>query len=227
MTAEGHHIRRVSRWGSLDPTWAPDGHRIAYSAGARGGLSDIFVVDLRSHRVTNLTRTENQEEFAPAWSPGGRQIAYLCDCGSVDNSAYHLYVMRADGSARRRLTRGREISPYSAPDWSPDGSRLLFGHGDNQITLINADGTGERLLVRTTRSVPNASWSPDGHRIVFSDARGVDGVHQLYVLRADGSAVRRVTHSRRWHAIEPNWQPLPNAAGSNIASAVTRWPAWR
>lgn len=212
MTAEGRHIRRITRWIRgllLEPTWSPDGRQLAYVRPVGSEDSgDIFVVDSRSHKTTNLTRTPNEDESSPAWSPDGRQIAYESDGTSV-NGALHLYVMRADGSARRRLTRGRDIGT-SAPDWSPDGSRLLFDHGPggSWIAVIKADGTGEKLLVNTDGSVgPSPSWSPDGKRIVFAATRPAGRISQLYVMKANGSGIRRVTHSRDWRVVEPDWQP--------------------
>lgn len=56
---------------------------------------------------------------------------------------------------------------------------------------MNADGSGKRLLMR------NASldaWSPDGRRIAFG--RWTDGNDDIYVMNADGSGQRNLTHTR-------------------------------
>jgi dipeptidyl aminopeptidase/acylaminoacyl peptidase len=115
------------------------------------------------------------------WSPDGSKLA-LSAPGSVASSI-HIYVENADGSGLQELTHESRISEY--PAWSPDGSKLVF-QGDNQLSVVNADGSGERHLVvpfedigptpgpgggppPTTQpvlgSVPR--WSPDGAKIVY------------------------------------------------------------
>jgi TolB protein len=211
MNAEGRNVRRVTRWiraslASIEPTWSPDGHRIAYiDSRVRSGAGDIFVLDLRRHKITNLTRTPEENETSPAWSPDGRKIAYESD----RTNFVHLDVMRANGSQRRRLTRGREIG-LSRPNWSPDSSCLLFSHGPggNWLAVIEANGSGERLLVKAD-DLSRPSWSPDARRIVFSTfTRSPDRLAQIYVMRANGTGIRQLTHSRDGRNIEPDWQPL-------------------
>ena len=56
-----------------------------------------------------------------AWSPDGRRIAF------VGPSTLDIYVVSADGSRQRRLTR--DGAPNVSPAWSPDGRRIAFEHG--------------------------------------------------------------------------------------------------
>lgn len=92
-----------------------------------------------------------------------------------DGSPY-VYVAAADGSSLRRLTKGQD------PDWSSDGQQIVFNGadsvGDLSVHIINADGTGERVL-QVSGSTPHLS--PDGRRISFTTALG------LYVANIDGS----------------------------------------
>ena len=100
------------------------------------------------------------------------QIAFV---STRDGSPY-IYVAAADGSSLRRLTKG------VWPEWSSDGRQIVFNgvdsSGDPSIHIINADGSGERVL-QITGSSPKLS--PDGRRLSFSNALG------LYVANADGS----------------------------------------
>jgi Tol biopolymer transport system component len=68
------------------------------------------------------------------------------------------------------------------------------------IYVMNEDGTGLRRLTRFAGGSRNAymcDWSPDGKHIVFH-VRGADpdgpGVNQLFVMNADGTHARRLTH---------------------------------
>jgi Tol biopolymer transport system component len=100
-----------------------------------------------------------------------------------DGSPY-IYVAAADGSSLRRLTKGQD------PDWSSDGQQIVFNGadsvGDLSVHVINADGTGERVL-RVSGSTPHLS--PDGRRISFTTALGV------YVANIDGSDPTRLVPS--------------------------------
>jgi Tol biopolymer transport system component len=128
-------------------------------------------------------------EAGPAWSPDGRRIAIVSDgqfttptkppygFGETD-----IYVMNADGSGQRRLTRtaGSEHSPA----WSPDGRTIAFS-GRGGIYVMNADGSGRQNLA--PGGLP--AWSPDGRKIAFVSSDGI------YVMNADGSGQRLLTRA--------------------------------
>ena len=117
----------------------------------------------------------------PVWSPDGRRIAFL----SRRDGNKELYVMNADGSGQRRLTRDASIS--ATPAWSPDGRTLAFEsvrNGTTGVYVVNADGGGQRRLARNGHA---PAWSPDGRTIAFF------GGPNIYLMNADGSEHRRLT----------------------------------
>ena len=72
------------------------------------------------------------------------------------------------------------------PRWSPDGRKLAFTSerdGNWEIYVMNADGSGQRNLTRTTALDVGAAWSPDGRRVVFVSKRG--GKWAIYSMNAD------------------------------------------
>jgi dipeptidyl aminopeptidase/acylaminoacyl peptidase len=73
-----------------------------------------------------------------------------------------IVTMNPDGSGLRRLTYGFD------PAFSPDGSQIAFARWDEPrgLWVINADGSGERLLIGANRA-RSPTWSPDGRAIVF------------------------------------------------------------
>src|SRR5574341_117190 len=61
----------------FNPTWSPDGKKIAFSAQV-GGLTDLFVYDLDTSQLQRLT-DDAYADLEPAWSPDGTQIAFVTD----------------------------------------------------------------------------------------------------------------------------------------------------
>ena len=115
--------------------------------------------------------------------------------------------MRADGTGQRRLAAGRD------PDWSPDGRFVAFSRGLD-LWVMRSDGTGAVQVTRGPGMSAEPEWSPDGRWIVFWNDRasGEATKGDLYIVRPDGTELRRVTAAPSlWH-FNPSWQPLPGPA---------------
>ena len=100
----------------------------------------------------------------PAWSPDGRRILFTSfhnrDPNLLGIGNAEILVAAADGSTVRNLTRTRFWE--GEPAWAPDGKRIAFAirrdfgpHGVFRVGVMNADGTGTRLLppVRDPRNL--------------------------------------------------------------------------
>src|SRR4029453_6316229 len=204
--------------------------------------------------LTKPSRTSS--DFDPAWSPNGRRIAYVHSTGSTvgpGQSGTEIWVMNANGSGKRRLTRN--VSFDGGPTWSPDGRRIMFARGSlytngsglphSDLWVMNANGSGQRRLTRTRELELEPSWSPRGDRIAFlvappvrvctaSNACTLGRERDLWTSAPDGT--RRATGGIGGDLLPsaPTWSPdgqrlPPSASGSPperaSGSSASRWTA--
>jgi TolB protein len=156
----------------------------------------------------------------PAWSPDGAWLTFTRHEGAT----IFLFLRSADGTTEKRLT-ARSDPEFDAA-WSPDGKRLAFcfdktvpNQGDMDVYAIAADGEDLRPVLVTSGKLSHEewpSWSPDGQWIALSSTR--EGNQELYVLRPDGSQLRRLTSDPAIDA-HPAWSP----DGKQIVFATSRW----
>jgi TolB protein len=97
------------------------------------------------------------------------------------------------------------------------GGKIAFTSnrdGNNEIYVMNADGTGVTRLTDNPADDQAPTWSPDGSRIAFASTR--DGNREIYVMNADGTVVTRLTD-------DPNTDTDPAWCGNRIAFMSDRF----
>ena len=112
----------------FNPTWAPDGHAVAFTGMSRG-LTDLYVLDLKTSELRQLTH-DAFADLQPSWSPDGRRIAFATDRFSSDLPALNMGTYRIafidpqGGSIQQAsaFTDGKNINPQG----SPDSASVLF-----------------------------------------------------------------------------------------------------
>ncbi len=82
------------------PDVSPDGRRVAFAA-LQNGVGDIFVVDLVTQEITNVTKDEFADS-APTWSPDGRSLVYLARVSGNEK----LFRLDIDSGRKTQLTFG-------------------------------------------------------------------------------------------------------------------------
>lgn len=161
-------------------SWSRDGQRITFS-GIRHGQSDIFVVDLATRRLTNLT-DDIFSDLRPVFSPDGQKIAFVSDRRDhltappadfdIASFKYHqtdIFVMNQDGSGMERVTTDEMNDEW--PEWGPDSRRLLFTSSRNGVSnLYVADLESDRnyAITNNLSGIFQPSLSKDGKLLAFT-----------------------------------------------------------
>ena len=197
--ADGSRARELMR-NAAEPSWSPDGRRIAYTITIRPG---IYVMNPDGTRPRLLRRGPGAEI---EWSPDGRRLLFTASTAGFEQ---HVFVMNADGSGARRLTR--QCASDLNPTWSPDGRKIAFtcsrtASSYEDIYAVNVDGTGLRRLTSNPRGDMYPAWSPDSQWIAYVGYKGEE--NGVRVMRSDGTGHQRITLST--HDSVPTWAPRRN-----------------
>jgi Tol biopolymer transport system component len=155
-----------------------------------------------------LTRLRNAR--SPAWSPNGAAIAFTHRPERGGNR--EIFVLTLKTGNLRRLTRTK--ADESLPQWSPDGRRIVYQRwgttleqDQDDVFVMNADGSGQRNLLRRSGLDGGPAWSLGGGLIAFVSG-GEDPV--IYITAADGSGrAQRVMRSPKLGTYELDWGPEP------------------
>jgi TolB protein len=95
----------------IDPAWSPNGQLVAFSWRRPSGNYDIYVMDIVTHQLVELTRDAGRNE-RPSWAPDGRHLVFE----STRTGTRQIWSMLADGSQPRELTYQEQ---NESPNWSP------------------------------------------------------------------------------------------------------------
>jgi len=189
---------------NAEATLSADGKKIVFTSSRDGDL-DIYTMNADGTDVRRLTNTPGYDG-GPFFSPDGQWIVYrahhpateeeiarektLLEQDLVAPNEMDLYLMRADGSDQRQITKLGGAS--FAPSFFPDSKRILFASnyehpGSSQFELyaVNRDGSGfERVtFVGGFNTFPQ--FSPDGKKLVFVSNRNAKAPHEINVFLAD------------------------------------------
>lgn len=217
--ADGSNILQLthSTGASTEPRWMPDGATISYQNNDdpfNWGINAIKLDGSDAHRVPNTAKAT----LGHSWSPDGRVVYGLWDAVPIPGSAEYrsvgnLYIADTTAAAPVRLTTNTDCGD-SYPEWSPDGTKIVFascGGGKSSIVVIGADGTGRVALTTGEAIDDHPTWSPNGGEIAFQ--RGTGDNVDVWVMYADGSNSHNITRGNPGYDGRPKWnhsRPMPD-----------------
>lgn len=192
---------------AVAPVWSPQGDRVAFGLGrynnGRGVRpGGVAVVGVDGSGLRRLTPLGEVNQGFPSWSPDAKRLVLR----SERPTSKGLAILDTESESLTTLTSGSWIDNF--PAWSPKGDRIVFTSdrdGDWELYSIRPDGRELKRLTRSPGNDAHAAWSSDGQWIAFASARGGfkdempvgegggQGAGDIFVMRFDGTDVRRLT----------------------------------
>lgn len=191
---------RFHRGTTSSPVFSPNGERLAFCSSKDSNSMQLYVADLRTQQIRQLTHTRSVIHTSPRWNPRtGREIAFISDRSGTPQ----IYIVDAEGGEPRRLlTLGGSAD---SPAWSHDGRYLAFAWRPPEASRydIFVMDIASRQIVQLTSgpgSNESPSWSPDDRHIAFQSNR--TGRFEIYLIHVDGTGLKQVTTSG---GTSPTW----------------------
>ncbi|MEW6515507.1 MAG: hypothetical protein AB1439_01195 [candidate division FCPU426 bacterium] len=161
------------------PTPPGGGFRQIAFASTRGGgrYYQLYMMDANGNNLVRLTNTQAFDRD-PHFAYDGKHLAFT---SNRNGGIFQIYLLHLDTGQTDQLTQGP--GDKTNPIWSPDDTKIVFTQVDGnrqQLGMINADGTGIKMLT-STQGVNHAySFSPGGDRIAYETE--VNNIHQVHVM---------------------------------------------
>ena len=215
LDVDGSDARQLTDLGgwAIFPDWNRQGNRVVFSWASEPDTdTGLYVVHARSGRIRPLLVEAGYSLGDPVWSPDGRTVLYTRTRNALDDEGFpypveaQLWTVDVRSGATTQLTFDGSIKDLTS-DWSPDGSRIVFG-SEGDLWLMDADGRNRQNLTSTPDGFEwGPSFSPDGGSVAFTGPVG-DGPPQVQVIDVDGSDRRVVAPNPDQRQLVPAWQPV-------------------
>ena len=214
MRRDGSAPRRLTTGDGmeLDAAASRDGTQVVFAAAPDLGVatnSNIFVMDADGSHRRQLTHTGAKAvSLSPQFSPDGRRIVYsVATMRDGTPPQLEVLLIPVAGGEPRKIAEG------TLPAFSPDGRRILFTAFDwgqsfaPRLVSVDTNGGDARDLSRGEDKAMMGAYSPDGRRIAYIGSQGSVGKPDIFVMNADGTDKRPLTHTEDMFEISPVWAP--------------------
>jgi len=180
----------------------------------------IYLYDIATKKLDRLTKSK-WDESSPSWSPDSARLAFMSNHADDPDRdpAAQLYVADAKaGVTEKQLTTSDNRASRARPEWSPDGTWLVFTEGDEK--KFGAYNMEHLMFVPA-----DASAAPTRVKAVEDLDRGVSGLRfgseagSLLALVSDDRSVYPISIAR--NAIKRLLDPPVVVSSLSIAGSHT------
>jgi len=184
---------------NVEPRWSPDGKRIVWVSTQYNKRFHVFMADVVDGALSNVVRLTGETksslpryyysaydmEINPVWTRDGKEILFVSNRGHIYGTG-GFWLMKAEPGAEAREIHYEETSWKARPDFSPDGSRMVYssylGRQWHNLWLMPAKGGDAFPLTYGDWDETNVRWSPDGKKIAFvSNESGSTAIRWQFV----------------------------------------------
>jgi len=207
---------------NVEPRWSPDGKKLVWVSTQYNGRFHIFTGDVAAGKLTNVVRLTGETksslpryyysaydmEINPVWTRDGKEILFVSNKGHIHGTG-GFWLMKAEPGAEAREIHYEETNWKARPDFSPDGSRMVYssylGRQWHNLWVMPAKGGDAFPISYGDWDETNVRWSPDGKLVAFiSNEKGNTEVDWLEV--SSGSSHRVATEQSEYlHQRRPLW----------------------
>ena len=191
------------------------------------GDVDYFLIEMSNAGVLSASVRSSMGTYGYILDSSGNVLARDYSSGTdsnfhisvpVSSGTYYIVVEGYDSATGNYMLDVQSLSYIvtnltqsagsdGSPSWSPDGQRIAFRSdrdGNDEIYVMDSDGTNPINLTQSTGFDGFPSWSPDGQHIVFESSRDSD--LDIYIMDSDGTNPTNLTQSTGldWF---PSWSP--------------------
>jgi TolB protein len=192
----------------------------------RGSFWVVGIVALVALASSCAGRTDARSTQGLIVFSSDRALKPQLEEGTFDTRHLDLYVMNADGSHVKRLTKNLLTDVF--PAVSRDGRHIAFTRdirGYAQVFVLDLLDHSVRMLTHAHANSGLPAWSPNGHAIAFATDRNAPEGDEIWLMNADGSAQQPVTHNfpatnDAWPSWAPDGKRIAFARETASASAI-------
>ena len=199
---------------NVEPRWSPDGKQLVWVSTEYHGRFHVFRADFADGQLANAVRLTGETksvlpryyysaydmEISPVWTPDGKEILFVSNKGHIYGTG-GFWLMKAEPGAEAREIHYEETSWKARPDFSPDGSRMVYssylGGQYHNLWMMPARGGDSFPLTYNAWDSTNIRWAPDGKQLAFVSNGRIAGGTQIKFQEAFGGPAGTLAIEKR------------------------------